>query len=243
MAYVWQTVEQAAVTLGISTRTIARRIAKGELESRLNSGRREVYICAPDSSVETVEGELTGSDAPQYQAEYEQTVRHTVAASSGDGVDVETSTALILAEDRARRAELAIRVIQESTAIVRDEVRVARSAARWAWGTVAFLSAGVMIAVGWTTASVARSQQQTEALRDRVMMSVEHSDQLVKEQDHLRSELERARTAAARAEGQLQEIRIEAETARAQLAAAREKGPATRPTFGQRLAHVVFSND
>src|SRR5882724_5739508 len=63
MAYAWQTVELAAVTLGISTRTIARRIAKGELESRLTNGRREVYICAPDSSVETVEGELTGSDA------------------------------------------------------------------------------------------------------------------------------------------------------------------------------------
>ena len=132
MAYIWQTVEQAAVTLGISTRTIARRIAKGELESRLNSGRREVYICAPDfaaSGVETIEGELTGSDAPQYHTEYEQTVRHTVAASSASGVDVETSTALILAEDRARRAEMAISVIQQSTAIVRDEVRVARAGA------------------------------------------------------------------------------------------------------------------
>src|SRR5438045_3173939 len=115
MAYVWQTVEQAAVTLGISTRTIARRIAKGELESRLTNGRREVYICLPESGagVETIEGELTGSDAPhharpEYQAEYEQTVRHTVAAaSSGNaGVDVETGTALILAEDRARRAEM-----------------------------------------------------------------------------------------------------------------------------------------
>src|SRR5437016_5646649 len=52
MAYIWQTVEQAAVTLGISTRTIARRIAKGELESRLNSGRREVFICAQDSGAE-----------------------------------------------------------------------------------------------------------------------------------------------------------------------------------------------
>src|SRR5258708_10194139 len=99
MSYVWQTVEHAAVTLGISTRTIARRIAKGELESRLNAGRREVYICAPDSgesaTIETVQGELTGSDAPRYQAEYEQTVRHTVAAGSA-GADVETSTALIL---------------------------------------------------------------------------------------------------------------------------------------------------
>ncbi len=245
MAYIWQTVEQAAVTLGISTRTIARRIAKGELDSRLNSGRREVYICAPDfaaSGVETIEGELTGSDAPQYHAEYEQTVRHTVAASSASGVDVETSTALILAEDRARRAEMAISVIQQSTAIVRDEVRVARAGARWAWGTVALLSVGVMIAVGWTTANVAKSQQQAEALRDKVLLAGERSDQLAKEQEHLRSELDRTKQAAARAEGQLQEIRVEADQAKAQLAAVKEK-PATRPSFGQRLAHVVLGND
>src|SRR5438067_6978053 len=174
MAYAWQTVEQAAVTLKISTRTIARRIAKGELESRLSGGRREVYICLPNSApVETIEGELTGSDNPGYHAEYEQTVRHTVAASSGDGADVETSTALILAEDRARRAEMAISVIQQSTAIVRDEVRVARAGARWAWGTLALLSVGVMIADGWATANVAKSQQQAEALRDKGLVAAE----------------------------------------------------------------------
>ena len=169
MAYAWQTVEQAALTLGISTRTIARRIAKTELESRLHSGRREVYIRLPDGYVAppnsdtsgqdsfssgnssaatssgpsansfadrkfqtekssdqsgsskkesdtpgsarervhvvTIDGELTGADAPGYQEEYEQTVRQTVAASR-EGFDIETSAALILAEDRARRAEL-----------------------------------------------------------------------------------------------------------------------------------------
>src|SRR5438270_115150 len=212
MAYAWQTVEQAAVTLGISTRTIARRIAKGELESRLNSGRREVYICLPATAtpgVETVEGELTGSDAPpgyrppEYHAEYEQTVRQTVAASSAPGADVETSTALILAEDRARRAEMAISVIQQSTAIVRDEVRVARGGARWAWGMVAALAAGVMIAVGWTTAYVTKSQQQADAARERATIVNEHAEELSKQVEELRMERERARLAAARAEGQL----------------------------------------
>lgn len=33
MAYAWQTIEEAAVTLKISTRTIHRRIAGGELET------------------------------------------------------------------------------------------------------------------------------------------------------------------------------------------------------------------
>jgi hypothetical protein len=264
MAYAWQTVEQAAVTLGISTRTIARRIAKGELESRLNSGRREVYICLPDSAsgrdragVETIEGELTGSDAPnyrppEYHAEYEQTVRQTVAASAAPGADVETSTALILAEDRARRAEMAISVIQQSTAIVRDEVRVARTGARWAWGMVAALAAGVMVAVGWTTGNVTKTQQQAEAMRERMTNVLDHSERLTKEQEKLRADLERARLVAARAEGQLQEIRGEAENTRAELAAAREiaaktrdkeRQPTTRPTLGQRLANVVLGAD
>lgn len=249
MAYAWQTVELAAVTLGISTRTIARRIAKGELESRLTNGRREVYICLPDAgpAVETIEGELTGADAPGYHAEYEQTVRHTVAATSAAGADVETSTALILAEDRARRAEMAISVIQQSTAIVRDEVRVARTSARWGWGMVAALAAGVMVAVGWTTTNVTKSQQQAEALREKVQIASEQAEQLTQEQQQLRADLERARVTAARAEGQLQEVRQEAETARAQLAKAvieKEKQPTTRPTsLTQRLANAVLGGD
>ena len=48
MAYAWQSVEEAAVTLGISTRTLHRRISKGEVETRLEDGRREVLVCLPD---------------------------------------------------------------------------------------------------------------------------------------------------------------------------------------------------
>jgi hypothetical protein len=249
MVYTWQTVELAAVTLKISTRTIARRIAKGELDSRLTNGRREVYICLPDSgpSVETLEGELTGNDAPGYHADYEQTVRHTVAATSAPGADVETSTALILAEDRARRAEMAISVIQQSTAIVRDEVRTARTSSRWAWGTVAALAAGVVVAVGWTTSNVTRSQQQAESMREKVALASEQTEQLTREQQQLRADLERARLSAARSEGQLVEVRQEAEQARAQLARAvieKEKTPTTRPaSLTQRLANAVLGGD
>jgi hypothetical protein len=250
MAYAWQTVELAAVTLGLSTRTIARRIAKGELESRLSNGRREVYICLPDSGarVETIQGELTGADAPGYHAEYEQTVRHTVAATNGAGADVETCTALILAEDRARRAEMAISVIQQSTAIVRDEVRTARVGARWAWSVVAGLSAAVVVAVGWTTTKVTKAEQQAEATRERILLVTDQSEQLTKEQQELRANLERARLAAARAEGQLQEVRQEAQMARAQLAVAikeKERQPATRPAVSltQRLANAVLGGD
>lgn len=48
MADLWQTVEQAAVSLGISVRTINRHIAAGKLSSRLNDGRREVLVSVTD---------------------------------------------------------------------------------------------------------------------------------------------------------------------------------------------------
>jgi hypothetical protein len=44
MADVWQTIEQAAVTLGLSVRTVNRHITAGKLQSRLFEGRREVFV-------------------------------------------------------------------------------------------------------------------------------------------------------------------------------------------------------
>ena len=41
----WITIEQAAVTLGLSVRTVNRHMAAGKLQSRLNGeGRREVLV-------------------------------------------------------------------------------------------------------------------------------------------------------------------------------------------------------
>jgi hypothetical protein len=44
MASAWQTLEEAALTLGVSSRTLHRRITKGEVQTRLNNGRREVLV-------------------------------------------------------------------------------------------------------------------------------------------------------------------------------------------------------
>ena len=47
MADTWLTIEQAAVTLGLSVRTINRHINAGKLQSRLHEGRREVLVSLP----------------------------------------------------------------------------------------------------------------------------------------------------------------------------------------------------
>ena len=47
MADTWLTVEQAAVKLRLSVRTINRHISSGKLQSRLKEGRREVLVSLP----------------------------------------------------------------------------------------------------------------------------------------------------------------------------------------------------
>lgn len=49
MADTWLTIEQAAITLGLSTRTVNRHITGGKLPSRLKEGRREVLVQLPDT--------------------------------------------------------------------------------------------------------------------------------------------------------------------------------------------------
>src|SRR5690242_18609983 len=44
----WQTVEQAAVVLGLSVRTVNRHISAQKLKSRLIDGRREVFVANPE---------------------------------------------------------------------------------------------------------------------------------------------------------------------------------------------------
>src|SRR5918911_636726 len=50
MADTWLTIEQAAVALGLSVRTVNRHIAAGKIQSRLNDGRREVLVDMPEET-------------------------------------------------------------------------------------------------------------------------------------------------------------------------------------------------
>jgi len=53
MADTWLTIEQAAVTLNLSVRTINRHINAGKLQSRLHEGRREVLVSLPTPAADT----------------------------------------------------------------------------------------------------------------------------------------------------------------------------------------------
>src|SRR3954447_4346028 len=103
MAYEWQSVEEAAVTLGVSTRTLHRRISKGEVETRLEDGRREVLVCLPDPEPEVTEEPAEVADT------------FTIPASFSPPGSSDNNTAIILAEkevalanEKVRRTELAL---------------------------------------------------------------------------------------------------------------------------------------
>ena len=66
MADTWLTIEQAAVTLGLSVRTVNRHIVAGKLPSRLQDGRREVLVQVPaDKAAMASIGATVGTSAPR----------------------------------------------------------------------------------------------------------------------------------------------------------------------------------
>jgi len=131
-------------------------------------------------------------------------------AASPMGGGMSSSTALMVAEDRARRAELTLTVIQQSVNLMKNEATRARIGARWAWAMVALLSGGVVIAVGWTTSIVTRSNLTAESLHDRVVEVRETEQQTAARLERTEDALAAADTARAHAEGQLQEVRAQA---------------------------------
>src|SRR3954447_26268822 len=82
MAYEWQSVEEAAVTLAISTRTLHRRISKGEVETRLEDGRREVLVCLPDPEPEVTEEPAEVADTSPMRASFNPPTSSTITPRS-----------------------------------------------------------------------------------------------------------------------------------------------------------------
>ena len=65
MADTWLTIEQAAVTLGLSVRTVNRHIVAGKLQSRVQDGRREVLVQpTPDKADAVSAASRTVDDSP-----------------------------------------------------------------------------------------------------------------------------------------------------------------------------------
>ena len=201
MAYAWQSVEEAAVTLGISTRTLHRRISKGEVETRLENGRRDVLVCLPDPEPDTVEETADFVD---------DGVGQQPEPFAGATDTAGTSMAIVLAEkeiqlanERVRRTELALAAFQHTSTLLQQEASRTRISARCAWAAVAILSVGVYVAVGWTASKVTEYRTNNVNLTRQLKSASELAEQKSQEVEKYREERDQARQAAARVDGEL----------------------------------------
>src|SRR5205823_4443604 len=148
MATACQTLEEAALTLGISSRTLHRRISRGEFQTRLENNRREVLVSIaepelpPESAPsEEMSGETGGADM---SFTYEQPAEDPSAGAA----DIQT-TMLALHEDRIRRTDLAIMAYQQSVTVSAADARRAHFASRLAWGATATVTTALFLAITW----------------------------------------------------------------------------------------------
>jgi hypothetical protein len=220
MAYAWQSVEEAAVTLGVSTRTLHRRISKGEVETRLENGRREVLVCLPDDEPEAYEEPVVMGEAP-----------HTTPAPPTP----EASMAIVLAQrdvamanEKVRRTELALAAFQHTSTLLQQEANRTRISARCAWAAVAVLSIGVYAAVGWTASKLTEFRILNSSLTQQLKSVEQTADEKSREAEKYRTDGEQARRAAARMEGELS-------VTKAKLT----KAAATQPSFLEKLARMA----
>jgi excisionase family DNA binding protein len=136
----WMTVEQAAVTLGLSVRTVTRHINAGKLQSRLTDGRREVQI----DSVQ-IPGAVGASGA----------IANTETFTDPDNA-IDCETVLALADNAADKAELAVSAYQTLARSADERIHSTRRMSYAAWSIVAVMTVCTIVCVGWASHKMTR---------------------------------------------------------------------------------------
>lgn len=153
ISHVWQTVEQAAVTLNCSTRTIARRIAGGTMESRVDeNGRRLVLV-------------QTMTAAAEDHAAHDPTAPiEDAGPSTAIATPVQQSEGLMINEKAAGM----LAVLQSTIDAAREDAHVARTGARWAWAGVATLALVLVGSTLYLNQTATRSEMKATFLERQV---------------------------------------------------------------------------
>ncbi len=204
MATAWQTLEEAALTLGISSRTLHRKIVKGKYQSRLENGRREVLVSIeePQFAPETQVSD-DSADMADISAVLDSHSTEAHSESPQDMSDDIGSTMLALHEDRIRRTDLAIMAYQQSVNVTAANARRTHRNARLAWSVAGGLAIATFLAAIWATHSVTQAQGEVTRLTTAVRQLSDTSDAKTREADKFRVDAETAKLAAAKMEGQL----------------------------------------
>jgi len=250
MADTWLTIEQAAVALGLSVRTVNRHIVAGKIPSRLQDGRREVLVQTPSDKTNpmsassqafgdspfggdpqavtgpAIAGHATVTIPPPQTHAFDRPSDRMSDAPRSSGIDPET--VLALADNANEKAELAVAAYQALARATDVQFQHVRRSARLAWSSVAVMAAAVAVAVGWTTHQLTKTQAQSEFLQQQVQSKSATTDTLSAERDGLRANLSAAKEQAARAEGRASALtdiqsKLEAEVKEAESRAADAK--------------------
>lgn len=189
ITHTWQTVEQAAVTLNVSTRTIARRLANGSLETRVDENGRRLVLVQQIGASDTAD---TGNE---------------LAIGNDDGDLVSPA----VTSGSSSQAMTMLSMLQATVSAARDDAVAARRSAKWAWAGVGTMAAVIVVAAVVVSSSLTRSAVTTDMLHGQL---VETKTELKQTQ----AELMATRTAEAQATRDLTEARKTAETQQRQLA-------------------------
>ena len=226
MADTWLTIEQAAVTLGLSVRTVNRHIVAGKIPSRLQDGRREVLVQTPSDKASAIDDSPFGAVLSPFASDGPSVTGPAIAGhatvtipppgsaasrSSSDTDDrssdnpsrsqIDTETVLALADNANEKAELAVSAYQALARATDVQFQHVRRSARFAWSAVAVMALGVSAAVGGTTYYLTKSHVQTQYLQEQVQAKTGVADTLSAERETLRAELSAAKEQAAHSDG------------------------------------------
>ena len=230
MPQLWLTIEEAAVRLKTSVRTLQRKVSAGTIESRMEGGRREVLIDVSDVSQSAV-SDAAPDAAGQTFGQVGQ-VPPTVGQGFGQippaayaAPDISQALAVVT-DAMADKAELAIVAYQ---GLARNAELMAN---RYRVETRIYQVAACILIVGLLVAVAVAVRSATKAeTSDTLALHANGTTATVgQERDKLRDELIRAREAAARAEGR-REGELNALTeAVSVIKAAAIHAPTTQPT-------------
>ena len=223
----WQTVEQAAVTLNCSTRTIARRIAGGSIESRVDdNGRRLVLVetFGPGGN-----GERLTADGSAAVDANEGTEADGVLLSLAGGASIAKPMTGDSGYNPAATSVLA--VLQSTIDAARTDAARARTGAMWAWAGVAVLGVAIGVSALLLTGRLTRAETkvdmlQTDVASAKTELDRSHSDLLIVSSakavaDQRREAAEQAAAAAEHVAAAAEQKRQTAET---ELASVRQQG-------------------
>jgi hypothetical protein len=213
----WLSVEAAALRMGISSRSIARRIQSGQLESRVDAnGRRNVLVCLPAPNV----------SQPVAAAVKETAAEQSTTENPSQGIS--SSQARELAQ---QALTVVIRSHEETVLAARSEMFAARRSSRRAWAAVAILLIGASVTVGIVTHNLTAAAGLVREAEEREQHAQTQITGLTAERDQLRDQMVQAKIREAQAQGQLSAMTASA------------KAPTTMPAnMAQRLASALLGD-